>query len=68
MLHSFPPQKSTDNAGDKPCLTHDLWTALSSRIDEFLSGVTLADLVAQRDVRHVAHRQDSDLIAARTVP
>jgi Rrf2 family iron-sulfur cluster assembly transcriptional regulator len=50
------------------CLTHDLWTALSSRIDEFLSGVTLADLVAQRDVRHVAHRQDSDLIAARTVP
>lgn len=50
------------------CLTHDLWTALSSRIDEFLSGVTLADLVAQRDVRHVAHRQDSELIAARTVP
>ncbi|NBC22641.1 MAG: Rrf2 family transcriptional regulator [Gammaproteobacteria bacterium] len=45
------------------CLTHDLWTALSNRIDEFLSGVSLEDLVTQRDVRHVAHRQDGELIA-----
>jgi Rrf2 family iron-sulfur cluster assembly transcriptional regulator len=49
------------------CLTHDLWTALSTRIDEFLSGVTLADLVAQREVRDVAGRQDPQLIAARTL-
>lgn len=47
------------------CLTHDLWTALSERIDDFLSGVTLEDLVAQRAVQHIAHRQDSDLIASR---
>lgn len=47
------------------CLTHDLWTALSNRIDEFLSGVTLEDLVSQREVQHVASRQDPDLIAAR---
>jgi len=47
------------------CLTHDLWTALSNRIDEFLSGVSLEDLVAQREVRHVADRQDSELIASR---
>lgn len=47
------------------CLTHDLWTALSERIDEFLSGITLESLVAQREVQHVASRQDSQLIAAR---
>ncbi len=49
------------------CLTHDLWTALSNRIDEFLAGVTLEDLVAQREVQHVALRQDPDLIASRTL-
>ncbi|MEQ8857766.1 MAG: Rrf2 family transcriptional regulator [Pseudomonadales bacterium] len=49
------------------CLTHDLWTSLSERIDAFLSGVTLDDLVAQREVRDVASRQDIDLIAARTL-
>jgi Rrf2 family iron-sulfur cluster assembly transcriptional regulator len=47
------------------CLTHDLWTALSTRIDEFLSAVTLEDLVSQREVRDVALRQDNQLIAAR---
>lgn len=47
------------------CLTHDLWTALSNRIDEFLSGISLANLVAQREVRHVALRQDNQLIASR---
>ncbi|MDZ7669101.1 MAG: Rrf2 family transcriptional regulator [Gammaproteobacteria bacterium] len=47
------------------CLTHELWTALSSRINEFLAGITLEDLVAQREVRDVASRQDSQLIAAR---
>jgi Rrf2 family iron-sulfur cluster assembly transcriptional regulator len=47
------------------CLTHDLWMALSTRIDEFLSGVTLEDLVSQREVRDVALRQDNQLIAAR---
>lgn len=47
------------------CLTHELWTELSTRIDEFLSGVNLQDLVAQRAVRDVAVRQDNELIAAR---
>jgi Rrf2 family transcriptional regulator, iron-sulfur cluster assembly transcription factor len=49
------------------CLTHDLWMALSNRIDEFLSDISLAQLVAQREVRHVARRQDRQLIAARTL-
>jgi Rrf2 family transcriptional regulator, iron-sulfur cluster assembly transcription factor len=47
------------------CLTHDLWMGLSSRIDEFLSGVTLEDLVSRREVQDVAVRQDNQLISAR---
>lgn len=47
------------------CLTHDLWTGLSNRIDEFLSGITLEDLVSRRAVQQVALRQDSQLISAR---
>lgn len=49
------------------CLTHDLWTALSNRIDAFLSGVTLADLAAQREVQAVASRQDEQRIETRMV-
>lgn len=47
------------------CLTHDLWTGLSNRIDEFLSGITLEDLVSRRAVQEVALRQDNQLISAR---
>ena len=47
------------------CLTHDLWTGLSNRIDEFLSGITLEDLVSRRAVQQVALRQDNQLISAR---
>jgi Rrf2 family transcriptional regulator, iron-sulfur cluster assembly transcription factor len=48
---------------DRRCMTHDLWAGLNSHIFSFLSGVTLAQLVAQQeqaaihaalhDVRHV---------------
>lgn len=41
------------------CLTHDLWTDLSARIDSFLSDITLADLIERGEVRAVARRQDS---------
>ena len=34
--------------GDSPCLTHDLWAGLTQQINQFLSGVTLADLIAQQ--------------------
>ena len=30
---------------DKRCMTHDLWTSLNSKIFEYLSGISLADLV-----------------------
>jgi Rrf2 family transcriptional regulator, iron-sulfur cluster assembly transcription factor len=57
-------QGTADCHDGATCLTHDLWTALSDRIDEFLSGITLQTLVAQRD--GVA-RADGQRIAARMV-
>ena len=43
--------------GDR-CLTHSLWHGLSNRIQEFLNGITLAELVRQPEVQRVAARQD----------
>ncbi|MBU2709982.1 Fe-S cluster assembly transcriptional regulator IscR [Zooshikella harenae] len=40
------------------CLTHHLWCDLSNQIHSFLSNISLADLVARREVRFVASRQD----------
>lgn len=40
------------------CLTQTLWYELSDRIHSYLSGITLADLVARADVRRVSERQD----------
>ena len=42
---------------DERCLTHHLWHQLSKRIHDFLSEVTLADLVREPAVREVALRQ-----------
>ena len=47
------------------CLTHELWMDLSTEIDGFLRDISLADLVRRREVQHVAHRQDQQLIRAR---
>ncbi|MCR8924180.1 Fe-S cluster assembly transcriptional regulator IscR [Dasania sp. GY-MA-18] len=53
------------------CLTHHLWCDLSKQIHQFLSGISLADLVARQDVVAVAKRQDDlqalDLIEASAV-
>jgi len=40
------------------CLTHYLWCDLSDQIHSFLSGITLASLVARQDVRNVSERQN----------
>ncbi|WP_020209389.1 Fe-S cluster assembly transcriptional regulator IscR [Gilvimarinus chinensis] len=40
------------------CITHHLWQDLSGQIHEFLSGISLADLVARRDIQTVCQRQD----------
>ncbi len=39
------------------CLTHHLWEDLSVQIHKFLSGISLADLVARKDVQQVSLRQ-----------
>jgi Rrf2 family iron-sulfur cluster assembly transcriptional regulator len=44
------------------CLTHTLWSDLSARIEDFLNGITLAELVEQSDVQAVASRQNSNAI------
>jgi Rrf2 family iron-sulfur cluster assembly transcriptional regulator len=40
------------------CLTHYLWQDLSKQIHQFLSGISLAELVSKAEVREVAQRQD----------
>lgn len=47
------------------CLTHDLWSALSSHIDQFLTSVTLDSLLAGRELQQTAARQDRQLIQTR---
>ncbi len=42
--------------GDE-CLTHRLWCDLSKQIHDFLSGISLADLVARQEIQKVALRQ-----------
>jgi len=54
-----------DGRGDcrdgQKCLAHELWMRFSDQIRDFLSGVTLADLVTQPDVLEIAVRQDDAL-------
>ena len=40
-----------------PCLTHDLWHDLSSRIFDYLNRISLQDLVDRKGVQEVAKRQ-----------
>jgi len=43
------------------CLTHDLWTELSTQIHDFLSGISLGNLVARDGVKEVSERQHRQL-------
>lgn len=52
------------------CLTHHLWTDLSTQIHRFLSGISLASLVERREVQQIAdrqHRREVDQIAMTMV-
>lgn len=40
------------------CLTHHLWEDLSEQIRQFLGGISLANLVARRDILSISKRQD----------
>ncbi len=39
------------------CLTHHLWMDLSDQIRAFLDDITLADLVARREIRDISQEQ-----------
>lgn len=41
------------------CLSHQLWADLSNEIHHFLSGIDLASIIARREVKEIAARQDA---------
>lgn len=43
---------------DQQCLTHELWSELSSQIHQFLCGISLGTLVEKEGVKQVAARQE----------
>ena len=43
---------------DKRCMTHDLWATLNEKMHEYLSSVSLGDLVAHQHGRPVAVLKD----------
>ena len=43
----------------QPCLTHELWCDLSKQISDFLSRISLGELVERNAVREVSARQDT---------
>ena len=55
-------QGKSDCHGGTRCLTHTLWSDLSHRIEDFLTGITLGELVTQHDVQNVAKRQNSRIV------
>jgi Rrf2 family iron-sulfur cluster assembly transcriptional regulator len=44
--------------GSQQCLTHELWMDLSKQIHEFLSAITLGQLVERHTIKEIAKRQD----------
>jgi Rrf2 family iron-sulfur cluster assembly transcriptional regulator len=51
-------QRQGDCQSGEICLTHHLWCDLSDQIHSFLSSISLADLVARKDVQVISGRQD----------
>ncbi len=45
---------------NKACLTHDLWMGLSAQIRDYLSGISLGELLERDPVQQVAERQTKD--------
>lgn len=44
------------------CLTHDLWEGLSAQIEDFLSSVSLQDMIDRQRVQNVSLRQDKIMV------
>lgn len=53
---------------DQECMTHQLWTSLNVKMLEFLSGVSLAELVRQQRDRGVVAMQDQRGMRRSLVP
>jgi len=49
-----------DCQGGEICLTHNLWSDLSAQIHGFLSSISLASLMARKDVKDITARQLSN--------
>lgn len=50
------------------CLTHHLWQDLSAQIHGFLSDISIADLVARKDIQSVSLRQDENTNEIDEIP
>lgn len=50
--------RNGDCQGGETCLTHHLWCDLSDQIHGFLRGISLANMVARKDVQDISDRQD----------
>lgn len=56
IIHAVDESLDATNCGGKgncaedmrPCMTHELWTSLNEKMFDYLSSVTLAELVAQQ--------------------
>jgi len=59
---------ATQCGGQKNChqhgrgLTHDLWEGLSQQVEDFLSGISLQDLIDREPVRKVSEQQDNRIM------
>ena len=53
---------SKDCHGEQRCITHDLWEQLSNQIANFLAGISLHDLVEQRNIEMSQPPQDQVLV------
>ena len=49
----------------RKCLTHHLWCDLNDQIHNFLGGISLENLIMQREIKKIAERQDRHQKASR---
>ena len=61
-------QGKGDCQGGEICLTHALWDELTAEIHNFLNGISLAHLMARRDVKSIAQRQVDQLLILSESP
>jgi Rrf2 family iron-sulfur cluster assembly transcriptional regulator len=61
-------QGKGDCQGGEICLTHALWDELTAEIHNFLNSISLAHLMARRDVKNIAQRQVDQLLILSESP